>query len=191
MAENQKEKEKETPEAPAKKESNNSLLIVLAVVVGLLILYVAGSRILGGVGRKVSEKAVEEAIERAADGKAQVDISSEQERVTIETEEGAITIGTDELPENFPSNFPTYPGAKVSSTASSQEQVTVAFTTSDSVEKVGAFYLDKLASSDWEIKETATLANSVVFGVEKAESGGAVIINSSEEGTVITISLEL
>ena len=82
-------------------------------------------------------------------------------------------------------------GAKIVTTASSDDAVSVSWTTNDSLSKVSDFYKTKLADSDWEIIQTATLDNATVFGIGKKGVEGAVAISETEEGTSIIVTLDL
>src|SRR3990170_1363771 len=102
--------EKTTPAQPAK--SNNKLIIIVVIVVGALV-------VLSGIGyfanQFLAEKVTEKAIETATGGK--VDVDADKEKITIETNDGKLTIGQNELPKSFPSDITVYNGAKVTSSA--------------------------------------------------------------------------
>jgi cytoskeletal protein RodZ len=195
MAEEEKTEEETSKEAPKESEKKKSpttpIIIILAVVIGLGLIYFAGTRLLGFTTRRATEEAVEESIEKATEGEAKVDIADEGGEITVETEEGTFTTGKKELPDNFPSDLPVYSNAEIITTASSENSVAVSWSTEDSQEKVSEFYKDELTDSAWKITQTATLGNATVYGVEKGNMSGAVAVSETEEGTTITITLEL
>lgn len=190
MAKEEEQKEAPTEEPTVKKKSNTPK-IVMVVIIGLLIIYVAATRLLGIAGQKVAEKAIEEAIEQEGGPVTDVDISGNGEKIVIETEEGTFTAGKQELPDNFPSDLPVYSGAAIASTASGPEGLAVTLTTQDSAKEVSTFYKNELADNGWEITQTVTLENATVYGFQKGSIEGTVAITESEEGTSITISLDL
>lgn len=188
MAEEEKEAAEGKPEG---KKSTNTLVIIVAVVIGLVLIGTAASRLMGLAGRKVAEQAMEGAIERSADGAANVDISREGEEITIETEEGTFTAGTSELPENFPQDISIYPGSTIVTTGSSSEVVTATFETGDSLEAVTGFYTDGLPSWGWEITQTSSLENAAVISFTRSEVDGVIAISETEEGSSFTVSVDL
>lgn len=140
----------------------------------------------------VAERVAEEAVERAAGGKAEVDVSDDQ--VRIESEEGTIVVGGGaELPEGFP--LPVADGGEImGSTSFSTEELTQQTVSlrypADDADRVITFYenwaranLEDLATTDFSSDGTrlvgfgGTLADgtevSILVTVEAAE----VVVN--------------
>lgn len=186
------EKQEEAPkEEKPSKGKGKPIINVLAIVIGIGALGFVATRLIGITGKKVAERAVEEAIEEATQGEAKVDISEEGGEVTIETEEGTFTAGQKELPDNFPSDMPVYPDANIGTTASSEDTVSVSLSTDDSLATVSNYYKDELAAEGWEITQTATLENATVYDIKKGKITGAVAVAETDEGVSIIITLEL
>jgi hypothetical protein len=87
--------------------------------------------------------------------------------------------------------MPLYSNSTVTSTASAPNNVAVILLTQDSVAKVASFYKSEFADQGWEITSTSTIENATIFAVEKGDMSGAVIINQTDEGTQITIDVQL
>jgi hypothetical protein len=65
------------------------------------------------------------------------------------------------LPSGFPSDFPTYSGASVSTASSPKTgEFDVAWTTSDKAGKLFAYYHTQLATGDWSVQGIAGDATS-------------------------------
>jgi hypothetical protein len=192
MQEEQKaeKEENKTAEPGTKKKSNKALILILSVVAGGLVIYGVGSNLARVFNQKAAEKTAEKAIEQATGGEAQVDISKSGEKITVETEEGKLTIGEGQLPENFPQNMPIYPGSKITSTSSNDENQVVIFSSEDELEKVSSYYKKELADAGWKIESTSTIANAAIYSFSDQQIKGAVIISQAEKGTQITVEVE-
>lgn len=174
--------EKATAAQPAK--SNNKLIIIVVIVVGVL-------AVLSGIGyfanQFLAEKVTEKAIETATGGKVNVD--ADKEKVTIETNDGKLTIGQNEIPKSFPSDITVYKGAKVTSSAETDEGLSVQLTTNDSASTVYDFYRNDLKENGWKETSNSTYGDTSMVSAEK--SGKSVLItvskDTSNDGTVISI----
>ena len=93
------------------------------------------------------------------------------------------------LPEGFPSDAPTYPGAKVVQSMKFPNGMTVMFQTADPTDKVSAFYKEKLKANGWEVKSTIDMPQGTMLVGSK---GGQVLnaaVSHGDEGTTIALSL--
>lgn len=83
----------------------------------------------GAVADQVTERAVEEGIERAggASGDVEIDIDDEDGGLSIESSEGSLRIGAQDVPENFPPEVPLPSDAEVMSSMSFSEEAGTAF----------------------------------------------------------------
>lgn len=196
LPEENKQTQKTVTKETEDKKSNKTLIIILSAAVGLFVLAVVGNTIFKSVTQKAveqaAEKALESAIEQSAEGSVDVDfdLSDEGQEITIETEEGTFTAGQQEIPDNFPKDFPTYPGATITSTASSPDNIALILISKDSVAKAADYFEDELVDNGWLITSTSTIENATIYAVEKGNMTGAVIINETEEGTQITIDVK-
>ena len=112
------------PTGPQPQKSNNKVvLIILAVVVVLGIVALAGgyfvmrnikSKISEKIGQNIGANIAEKAIEQATGQKA--DVSADGKTVSIKTGDGTMSTseeGAIKLPSDFPSDVFTYPDAKI------------------------------------------------------------------------------
>jgi hypothetical protein len=120
----------------------------------VLLLGLPGCDWIGEKGsEKVAETAVEKSIESQTGEKADVDISNGKVEVKGKGKDGnevVISSGAD-VPKDWPSNVPVYPGAKViSSIALSEQGWSLVLSSSDGPDKVAEFYESKLTGFEKE-----------------------------------------
>jgi hypothetical protein len=171
------------PTNPPGGSSNKTIMIIVVVVVGLLILGGAGYF----VQQQFTEKAAEDTIEKATG--ADVDVSDGGDKVTIETDEGKVTVGKDDVPDAFPSDITIYSGSEVTATTETSDGVSVQLKTSDSVSTVNSFYKSDLKSNGWTLSATATEDDSGYIMATKNKKTVVLTItpDTSDNKTVITI----
>jgi len=166
-----------------KKSSGNKTTLIILVVIAVLIL-------LGGVGyflqQKSAEKTAEKVIEDATGGK--VDISEGGNKVTIETDEGKLTVGQNQIPDNFPSDVPVYTGAEVITSSESGDNFTLALKSTDTVSKVSDYYNGEVKSNGWTIANSSNIAGSTSITATKDGRQLNIVITKDTEGqTAIAI----
>lgn len=183
MAEQSAQAQPKTSSAPPSKNKN---LLIVIIVIAILVL-------LGGgyfVQQQFAEKSAEKTIEQATG--ADVDVSEGGDKVTIETDEGKVTIGKNEVPDNFPSDIAIYNGSEVTGTSETTDGVSVILKTSDSVSTVNNFYKDDLAKNGWKITLSSTAEGSSVISAEKGEKSVIITISVDNEdgktGIAIVVS---
>jgi hypothetical protein len=95
-----------------------------------------------------------------------------------------LNINNNKVPDNFPKDFPVYPGSNITSswTANNFE---LTLTTQDSLDKVSSYYKNKLEENGW--KQELTTANSWV--VSKGKLTGFLSITTDKEKTSVIIIL--
>lgn len=171
------------PTNPPGGSSNKTLMIIVIVVIGLIILGGAGYF----VQKQFTEKTAEKAIEKATG--ADVDVSDGGDKVTIETDEGKVTIGKEDIPDSFPSDITIYSGSEVTATTETSDGVSVQLKTSDSVSTVNSFYKSDLKSNGWTLSATATEADSGYIMATKNKKTVVLTItpDTDDNKTVITI----
>jgi hypothetical protein len=109
----------------------------------------------------------------------------------------SVNFGEQKMPENFPKDFPLYPGAKFtgSLTGNNKKADTQGFwiimSTPDALTKVKAFYTANLDKSGWVIDNTMNLNEMTTWTVKKATLGGGVTVTrgANDKETTITITL--
>ena len=96
------------------------------------------------------------------------------------------------LPEGFPSDFPIYPGGKISASSKTDGTYTVSFDTDDSKSKVEAYYSAKLASNGWTSGEGTSsndFGTSSTTTLKKDDSYVNVIVRESTQDTPTSASI--
>lgn len=157
------------------------LIGVLAlIIIGFVVYAVSGSTRnvgVGGINAEVTKK---------LDGST-----------TVKSDYGTMTTGTNELPENWPSDAPTYKNATITASMaldpkySGQEGSTVAFTTNDSLDSVISFYKSELVSKGWAmVGNSTTMGASTVLSARKdTRMLSVVITNGSKISVAVSISV--
>lgn len=176
---------------PKAKQPNKTFIILLTFGVGMVVVYGVVTNLMKAAGSKLTEKTIETAMEQSTGEDVDVDINSQNQEMVVETEEGKLTVGKQEIPENFPSDLPIYRNSEIVTTVSSAEGIAVTLSTKDTVSDVSDYYQGALKTNGWTIVSTSTINNAVVYGIEKGEVSGGVIITESEAATQITLSVDL
>lgn len=106
-----------------------------------------------------------------------------QGKMTFTDEKSGTTVdvGSGKMPDNFPKDFPVYPGVKVVSSLSGGQQgegngFWLTLSTGDSLDKVTAFYKTALASSSWKVEANYTANGTSTQAVKKGDMAGSVSI---------------
>ena len=136
-----------------------------------------------------SDQIVQRAAQDAAEGTAKVEVQNGTTRMT--TSEGTVTVGSQELPADWPKDVAMYPGSiiQVAGTVTGQGKGAL-FLTTDSKENVLKFYQDKLAKDGWKIDTTADMGTISIVSASKGNRTAAIQISSSVGQTTITVGLE-
>lgn len=159
------------------------------VLVGIL----AIGLVFGLVGCKsISEKIGEEIGEEIVGGVTGSDVEVDGDSVTIETDDGVVTVGSDtgEMPADFPEDFPIDDDAEVdtSSNIISNGKVTyyIALTSSGEVNDLYDWYKSEFLSEGWEITNDFKMAvdgrDTVMLAVKKDDMEGTLSLDPAEAG---------
>ena len=164
--------------------------IIVAVVIAVLFLWSALHTMSSFMGRKM----VENVMERATDGKADVKVNSDG-TMDIKTDDGTFSMGKD-LPKDWPTDVPSYAGATITYSAAANPTDTekagmalILSTTDDSV-TVTKFYEAELKSNGWKITNTMQGGGTTIMTAEKDERQLSLAISESDDQTGITIAVE-
>ncbi len=182
--ENKQSDSNKTQSASPKKGSNNKLIIIIAVVVGVfVVLGIASFFVLGFFAQKTAETITEQ----ATGGK--VDIEEGGDKVTIETDEGKATFGKNEVPDSFPSDITVYSGSEVTSTTVTDNTVSIILKTSDSVSTSFGFYKSDLKKNGWTEISSVTYGGSSILSSQKGDKQVVVQVTTdpSDDKTLISI----
>jgi len=104
---------------------------------------------------------------------------------------GKVTV-SDDLPGDFPDDFPKYDGAKVlgsvSGSSEGQEGTLVTFETGDDIEDVQAFYEKEFEDGPWKSTSTGSFGGSGTFVAEKGDEAASVFIAESDGKVTILVT---
>jgi|SRR3989304_4939039 len=90
------------------------------------------------------------------------------------------------LPENFPKDAPTYPGATATMNSSAPGGMTAMFKTNDSTEKVKEFYEGQLKEQGWEQQGSMNTPQGITIVNKKGDRELSVTISGADQ-TVIQL----
>lgn len=116
---------------------------------------------------------------------------------TFSNDQGSVTMGSNSLPDNWPSDAPKYPNASIQYSGSSNPQtgsagIALMFTTTDSAQNVVNFYKKELPANGWKIEQTATMGQSTVISATKIQQTfGVNIVDSGNGQVTVTVGIEL
>jgi hypothetical protein len=110
--------------------------------------------------------------------------------------DGSVTVGASaKLPDGWPSDVATYPGATIQYSAASNPTTgksgsMVASLSSDGVDKVVAYFKSTLPSQGWKIEQTMQASGSTIIAATKdTRTLGMSVTSDGKGGTVITMGL--
>lgn len=159
-------------------------------ILGVCLLAVAVLSLPACKGKSASERLAERALEKAAGGKADVDMSSGT--LSIKTDDGELQVGSvSDWPADVPGDVPKFEGAKVRSAArtSQGEDKAWIINYADAGEAAVAKYIDILKASGFTSDVLSQTEESMYFQATKGnvivvvafnKSGGELSINVAE-----------
>ena len=125
------------------------------------------------------------------EGKGKLEFKGDEMSGTITTEEGTVSFGAEAKITEEELGLPFYPGAEPGQTVEQDKSFAQAyFTTPDSVDKVKAFYEDKLAGVKTAMDLSSDGSRMVQMALEKNGAERIITINQqkSEEMTHIVLT---
>ncbi len=180
----------------AKKKTSPLVYIGIGCLI-LVALIAIGTFAVGKfVASKVKDGMLGKVIENQTGIKTNIqDLENGKMTFTDEKTGTTVNLGSGEVPETFPKDFPIYPGAKVTSSLSGANNgqgngFWLTLTTSDPFETVTKYYTAALRDNGWTTEATAMYAqNSSTQTVKKGTLTGSVSIMKDEgsAGTQIVI----
>ena len=100
------------------------------------------------------------------------------------------------MPNGFPSDFPVYPGARVTAAkqvlANGQTTWGVVWETLDTVDQVRTFYTSKLAGGDWTLTYNGSASgnfSAIVSRKSNQKDAGIITVESESKVTHIALAL--
>ena len=117
------------------------------------------------------------------------------EEITIKGKQGeTLTFGAKELPTNFPSDMPVYPGAKPSGSyaaTGNEASMIVALEVAEDFNKVASYYGAELKKNGWNIKNSAAVQDGTMYSISKGERMGTVTVSKKTGGEGVEIAIVL
>jgi len=162
-----------------KKKTNPLVIVGIGCLVLLVLVGVGTTFVMKFFAKKVSTGLLESAIENKT-------------VVSMDIDSGKI-------PDNFPKDFPVYPGIKVTSSLSGGQNgqgsgFWLTLTTADSVAMVTEFYKSAFATNGWQEQATYTANGTTTQTVKKGNLSGSISIvrevDASETQIVIVLGGE-
>jgi hypothetical protein len=146
---------------------------------------------------KIGSTIVQKGIENRTGLKVDTSKGKEGLSITDQKTGAKVNLGAQEIPQDFPKDFPIYPGSKPTGSLSGGNKKEQGFwmmlTTSDDYSKVEAYYTNALQKSGWSTEETIRIGNSVTWKVGKDAYEGSVMVSQEkadkETGILIILGL--
>lgn len=112
---------------------------------------------------------------------------------TVKIPGGGEVSTSNKLPNDFPSDFPVYPGAKVVGSIKGDQKglqgFFVTWETGDQVDKVTAFYKKEFEKGPWKSESTLESGDTVILGAKKVGKTAALTIGRADNKTTIAVFL--
>lgn len=162
---------------PINKTSGGSKKILYIVIGILVILFIGGYIYMNGWFRTNKVNGTE--VSRNLNGST-----------TIKGTKGSVTLNNNTIPENWPTDAPTYKNAKIERSFSSdykngKEELIITSITSDSMKTVVDFYQQELLSKDWTIVKQAEFSvNTTGIFTKKGDRIFNVTITNQNNGQI-------
>jgi hypothetical protein len=138
------------------------------------------------IGQQTASSIIENTVEKTTGKK--VDVNMDKNGFTYTDEKTGQTYQAGEniqIPDNFPSDAPRYPGAvaKSATVDGAAKQATVMLETGDGMDKVEAWYKDEAAKDGWKSTQSFNAAQIRNMGFEKDENGGKATLTVTLNAT--------
>ena len=101
-----------------------------------------------------------------------------------------LDVGTNKIPDNFPGDFPIYPGTKVTSSLSGQG-FWLTLSTTDAPEKVISYYQTSLKANGWSADTTTGSGVGTNWAVSKGDLSGYITVERAKDADETTILIVL
>ncbi len=199
-------------------KQKKTLIIIVAIVVGLAVLGWIGRMATGFVARKAFEATTGVKVGQSGNsisfqgrnGQGSVTVSGEGDNgvVRVTDEKGQVTTlsgssgqGAKSLPSAFPADFPIFAGAALDATYSSEGPdglvYIITWKTSAAQSDVADFYKNGLKPAGWKVNSSVDVGDTQMISFERTADGGApadsglVTISTQDGQTQISLSLKV
>lgn len=183
----EEEKKTEKPQSTKKGGLPKIVKIGLGCLIALIVLGVILAILGGFLFRKLGSALVSKSIEQKTG--IQTNLSDiEKGKVSfVDPKTGAkLDVGGGTIPADFPKDFPVYPGSKVLSSLSGNQNgqgngFWLTLSTPDPVDKVKSYYETNLKANGWTFESTIGAGTGVNWTVSKGNLNGYLTIDKSSD----------
>jgi len=157
-------------------------IIVLSFIVLTVTAVLSGCTPKKTVNEKIGEEIAEKMIEAQTGGK--VDIDSQGEKVTINSDEGQVQYsagGQVDLPKNFPKELIVVSDAKIIMASSSDQNSTAAYVTNEEQASIKEKYISRLTGLGWQKAAEVNVSGAMMINFTKENTN--VVVNIGENNT--------
>lgn len=174
------------------KEMKKGFPILAGVGIGCLVILVLAGISFAVAGKFITSKfgqnMVGQGIKKGIEMQTGVNVETDESGIVsfTDTKTGSeVVVGGGKIPDDFPKDFPLYPGAKPVGTASGTEGGGKGFwlllETNDNVASAVTYYGENLKAKGWTIDETMTFGDSSTYTVMKGNLNGTIVIAPNTE----------
>ena len=154
----------------------------------------SGCSLTDSLMEKAGEEVAEQGLEIITDSELDADFNDGS--FTIDSEEGSVSIGGTEIPEDFPSDVPVYANAEVvwTSFSSGDETYWIDFESTDDYSTIKAYFDEEIEKEGWELYDTSTYTSdgqeTTLYSADRDNRTLIVTLShsESEDKTMISIS---
>lgn len=181
---NQNSKTKGLPKAAKIAIGCLVVLVILGVIFSLFAGVVAKKLIGGAISQKTG---VQTNLDDIQNGK----LSFTDPKTGVK-----LDVGTNKIPGDFPKDFPVYPGTKVTSSLSGNQNgqsggFWLTLSTSDTPDKVTSFYETNLKTNGWSADSTTGTGMGTNWAVSKGNLSGYLTVSREKDDSETTILIVL
>ncbi len=183
----EEEKKTEKPESTKKKGLPTIVKIGLGCLIALIILGVVLTVVGGFIFKKLGSAFLSKSIEQKTGIQTNLsDIEKGKVSFTDPKTGAKLDVGGGTIPQDFPKDFPVYPGSKVLSSLSGNQNgqgngFWLTLSTPDSVDQVKSYYETNLKANGWTFESTIGAGVGVNWTVTKETLNGYLTIDKSPE----------
>lgn len=173
------------------KKKSKKVKILLIVTGSLLVIGIAAGIIWIKFRGAIVSKFLSLFLSKTAGQDVKVD--NDGKKITFDGTGGQFSYSAEgNLPDGFPKDFPIYTGAKLTSSwttnGESGKGISVVWETTDSADKVQAFYKDKLPQSGWKIDNEFAQESMQTISFEKDNVSGFIGLTESNQKLTISVT---
>jgi hypothetical protein len=182
-----------------KPATSKKLPLPIIIGIGCVVILVIGSLIMSIAAKAIFSKFGTSLMKKGIESKTGMKIDSEGKSLSFTDQKTGqtVNIGDQKIPDNFPKDFPLYPGAKFTGSLSGNNNKEksqgfwLVLSTDDSTAKVKSYYEAEFKKNNWVTENTMNANETILWTVTKNNLTGTVSLSPGDKktDTVITIML--